>query len=142
VARRAGGGLHSQPRKFFEALAERLVGIIADGKGEVPREAEHLLTWFYDLSGLHTSGMAINPLQPSELAAYFRLVGEAPTPWEVRTLLRMDRAFLDRLSKPKSKPGLHADVNDIDGVRGVLASLKGRKPKRGGMRKIEVAKDE
>ena len=90
---------------------------MAEGKrADVPREAEHLLTWFYDLSGLHTSGMAINPLQPSELAAYFRLVGEAPTPWEMRTLLRMDRAFLERLSKPKGKPGLRADVTDIDGV--------------------------
>lgn len=88
--------------------------------------------------------MAINPLQPSEIEAWCRLMDIQPTPWEVRTLLRMDAAFLARLSKPKpsQKMGQTVDVNDVEGVRALLSSFKRHKPRqRGGLKKIEVAKD-
>lgn len=43
--------------------------------------------------------MSVNPIQVSEIEAWARLIDEAPTPWEVETLLRMDLAFLERIHK-------------------------------------------
>lgn len=99
----------------------------------MPPEGELILEWFHDLAGLHTSGMSVNPLQPSEIEAYFRLVGEEPTPWEVRTLLRMDHAFLDRITKPKRRAGNGLDVaaDDGHGVVNLMRSFRGRKPNPG-----------
>jgi hypothetical protein len=117
-----------------------------EGKGEVPREAEHLVDWFHDLAGLHTSGMAVNPLQPSEIEAWARLMQVSLTPWEARTLLRMDQAFLSRIVAKSSAPtrGTIVSVDDPLAGAALMRSLAARVNAKanGGIRKIAVKKDE
>lgn len=90
---------------------------------------QYLLEWFFALVGLHTSGMAVNPLQPSELEAWFRLMQIEPTPWEVDTLFRMDATFLERMHGKKSRKAIaKADVNDPQAVTNLMQSFVHRKP--------------
>jgi hypothetical protein len=94
----------------------------------VPPEVGYLLEWFFSLVGLHTSGMSVNPLQPTEVEAWFRLMGIVPSPWEVDTIFRMDAAFLERLHNKKSRKGkAMVDAQDGAAVSGLFRSLGPRK---------------
>jgi hypothetical protein len=96
----------------------------------VPPEAQYLLDWFFALCGLHTSGMSVNPLQPTEVEAWFRLMRIEPTPWEADTIFRMDAAFLERMhSKSKGRKSIaKADVNDPQAITNLMNSFVHRKP--------------
>lgn len=74
--------------------------------------------------------MSVNPLQPSEVESWFRLMQIEPTPWEVDTIFRMDAAFLERLHHKKStrKNIAKADFNDPQAVTNLLQSFVHRKP--------------
>lgn len=73
-----------------------------------PYEVEHLWLWFCDLSSARTgSGFGANPISYVEIAAWARLTGNDPTPWEVSVLRRMDIAALEKFAKktPKTAVG-------------------------------------
>jgi hypothetical protein len=93
------------------------------------------LDWFFALVGLHTAGqMSINPLQPSEVEAWFRLMRIEPDPWEVDAVFAMDAAFLERLAdKSKSRKGsiqaaATVSADNVEGVNAIMRSLSSRKP--------------
>lgn len=58
-----------------------------------PPEGELLVDTYFDLRGTSGAGLGgFNPLAPTEIEAWARLQGLQLTPWEVDTLLAMDRA--------------------------------------------------
>jgi hypothetical protein len=82
-----------------------------------------LWEWFADLSRRRSNGgLAPNPVSFSEIDAWARLTGTAPTPWEVSVLTRLDDALL---SKPaKDKPTTMVDAGDGAAVGALLAGFK------------------
>lgn len=73
--------------------------------------------------------MSINPLQPSEVEAWCRLMQIELTPWEAETLFKMDAAFLDRLTKKgkKSRISAKASADDPQAVDNLLHAFVHRK---------------
>jgi hypothetical protein len=93
-----------------------------------------MLEWFFSLTSLHTAGsMTINPLQPSEVEAWFRLMRIEAEPWEVDAIFRMDAAFLERLNaKSKGRKGAieaaaKVSAENTEGVTNLMRSLVHRK---------------
>lgn len=64
--------------------------------------------------------MGLNPLQPSELEAWSRLMGVKLRPWEVQALFKMDAAFLTRINSTKPKK----DAQQIDARDGAAVSAQ------------------
>lgn len=80
-------------------LRQHLLSVQANGgrapqlEVQPPAGGELLVDAHLDLRGTSGAGLGgANPLAPSELEAWARLQGLALTPWEVDTLLAMDRA--------------------------------------------------
>jgi hypothetical protein len=72
---------------------------------------------------------SVNPLQPTEVEAWFRLMRITPTPWEVDTIFQMDAAFLDQLHKKSKRKGMaKVDASDTAGVTNLMNSFVHRKP--------------
>jgi len=68
----------------------------ADDEGDPypPPGFGYLLRWFWSLSETRTRWeYGINPIQPTEIAAWCALCGEELEPWEVSMLLMMDKAY-------------------------------------------------
>jgi hypothetical protein len=90
--------------------------------------------------------MAVNPLQPTEIEAWARLMRVTLTPWEARTLFRMDQAFLSRIAAKTNAPtkGTVVSVDDPQAGAALMRSLAARVRAKanGGVRKIVVKKDE
>jgi len=73
--------------------------------GKVPKELEGLVElpqscweawkWFIKLhSRRSSSGFSVNPLQYSEMLAYFKIQGVQPEEWEVRLIEKWDDVVL------------------------------------------------
>lgn len=60
----------------------------------LPPETAHVWAWFVDLLA---SRPPDQPLSYSEIAAWARLAGEDPAPWEVAALRTLDRAWAEDL---------------------------------------------
>lgn len=60
----------------------------------IPAEIEYLWDWYLDLAGARTAGFSVNALTWSDVRAYFDLLKISPEAWEVRTIRRIDAAFL------------------------------------------------
>jgi hypothetical protein len=73
---------------------------ILDNAPQCPLETAYLWSWFHEINGGRTCGMAANPLQFTEIEAWSRLTGNTPNPWEVSLLKRLDTAFL-QVTAPK-----------------------------------------
>ena len=65
-----------------------------------PPEGAALWDAFVALNGARPVGMAPGPVPPSEIVAWQQLMGLRLTPWEVETLMAMDRAALAVSNKP------------------------------------------
>lgn len=125
--------------QFFEGLAVSLADW-AGGKAQpIDRAAVHLLDYFEQLSGLRTNGgLGLNPLQPSEVEAWSRLMGVKLRPWEAKALFKMDAAFVARVSQPKKEESSKTiDARDGAAVGAQMARLASsssktkRKPRHG-----------
>lgn len=84
-----------------------------EAAGKVVDEPEplshgYLLDWFWRLSNRRAStGFGLSPLGFEAIAAWARLSGEAPEPWEVAAIEHMDNAFLAESLKHKPKGERH-----------------------------------
>ncbi len=58
---------------------------------ELPAEAAHLWGWFAELHACRAPG---RPLGHAEIAAWARLTGERPEPWELAGLRLLDRTWM------------------------------------------------
>lgn len=74
-----------------------------------PAGAEFLWEWFLDLSaGRASNGFGPSPLSWQDIAAWAALTGQAPTPWEVSVLRRLDRVYLEVAVSNDTTPGRNA----------------------------------
>lgn len=61
----------------------------------VPENGEYLWEWFQELSsGRGNNGFGVLPLSWADMAAWARMTGNQPEPWETMILRSMDGAFL------------------------------------------------
>jgi|TARA_A100001391_G_scaffold205427_1_gene206150 hypothetical protein len=64
----------------------------------------YLLDWFWRLSNRRAStGFGFSPIGYEAIAAWARLCGEDPEPWEIEAIERMDDAFMTEAAKQKPK---------------------------------------
>jgi hypothetical protein len=69
---------------------------------DVPPLLEHLWVWFWHLDqARQSSGYGPQALSHVEIAAWAALLDEAPRPWEVAALVRMDVARRAALQPPE-----------------------------------------
>lgn len=78
-----------------------------------------MLDWFLELDAGRTFGASMagvhpNPLAWSEIAAWSRLTGINPDPWEIAALRAMDRV---RIAWEPPKPGISPDAFDRAAAR-------------------------
>lgn len=72
---------------------------------DIPEAAEHVWRWFLELSQARGStGFGPAPLTYQDIAAWARLTGADPSPWEIGVLKRLDVLWLAS-SVPKGTPG-------------------------------------
>ena len=93
----------SKPGEDGVPLREKLGKARANGLQKLPQmptALEHVWHWFRDLSFARTSnGFGPNPITYAEIAAWRDLTLAMPNPWEVSLLKRLDRAYLEEMSK-------------------------------------------
>ncbi len=69
-----------------------------------PEGCEYLWNWFCELSRHRGSnGFGASPLRWQDIAAWARLMGTAPEPWELAALSAMDEAACEALSDLSEK---------------------------------------
>ena len=94
----------------------------------------HVWEWFAALDRRRTNGgLGANPLQPSEVQAWFRQMGLAPTPWELDLIYRLDEAILAKVNKPaegQDEPHRLISTKDTAGVKYIFAKLEARQKRR------------
>lgn len=88
----------------------------------MPWAAEHVWTWFCELTATRRSNGfgGLEPIDHKEIAAWAALTGADPTPWEVRTLRRMDdasRFILSDRSETKAASGRDVDASDPEAMK-------------------------
>jgi hypothetical protein len=72
----------------------------------IPAWALHIVDWWGELNAARGgNGMGPNPIGWSDLAAWAALTGTAPSPFEVRTILAIDHAWLAAQSAARKPPG-------------------------------------
>lgn len=60
--------------------------------------------WFVDLHNKRTSnGFGINPIQYSEILAYFTLIEVKPEEWEIEMISKLDGVALEMYAKEAEK---------------------------------------
>jgi hypothetical protein len=127
--------LRRQPRKFYEGVAQELIGYarasvaprrVSDPLPKPPKLLGYLWVWFCELSSARTSnGYGLNPITFPEIDAWTCLMGVRPTPWETSVLRRMDAATLSVLNN-KQSAGKDISAKDTAGVKSLFAGLKAR----------------
>jgi hypothetical protein len=94
-------GANGETRRSTLEAARRLGAGVPelDNPVSIPRELADVFAWFVDLSGAR-GGTGFGPaaLSFAEIAAWSRLAGIDPTPFEVSVLRRLDVAYLTSLS--------------------------------------------
>lgn len=63
--------------------------------GEPPRAVAYLLGYFDELCMGRSSGMSLNPISYSDIAAWSALTKTALRVWEVKALKRLDLIYLN-----------------------------------------------
>lgn len=67
---------------------------------EVDDSVIYVWNWFIELNSQRTSnGFGANPITFVDIQAWARLTHREPTPWEVKTLRRLDATWLGELNK-------------------------------------------
>lgn len=98
MPRQDGSTLRDHLEVAETATGERLIE-----DPEIPAAGEHLWNWFWELHSGRGGGFGPSPLSYQELAAWARLTGSEPGPWEVRALRKMDNACLAALAANQKK---------------------------------------
>ncbi|WP_425462117.1 phage tail assembly chaperone [Maritalea myrionectae] len=83
---------------------QHLAAIDRDSEEPEPISHEYLIDWFLRLSRRRptsTSGYA--PLTFEGIDAWVRLSGEAPEPWEIMMIEKMDDAWLSGVAEAQAK---------------------------------------
>ena len=96
---KAAQQLHLTPSAISHAIAvmEEELGFALPEEAvpDVPENGEYLWAWFQELSsGRGNNGFGVLPLSWADMAAWARLTGNLPEPWETAILRSMDGAFL------------------------------------------------
>jgi hypothetical protein len=71
----------------------------------MPDGAEYLWEWFCALSQKRQFGMGPNPISEEAIGWFFRNRRLRAQDWELRTLTRLDQAWLTAQAKDKPKEG-------------------------------------
>lgn len=67
---------------------------------DLPDSCKHVWYWFNDLSSSRVSGgFGINPLQYSDIKAYFDLIKVEPFDWELSLIKRFDMELVKFYAK-------------------------------------------
>lgn len=91
-------------REVLEALAEKWGRPPAELIGPpLPCAAEHVWSWFCDLSCGRTAGMALNPITWEALSAWAAFRGVTLQQWEIDALRALDSAFLESRAQQPEK---------------------------------------
>jgi hypothetical protein len=70
----------------------------------IPAWALHIVEWWGELNAARGgNGMGPNPIGWTDLAAWAALTGTEPSPFEVRTLLALDQAWLAAQSRARPR---------------------------------------
>lgn len=65
---------------------------------------EYIWYWFISLHNCRTSsGFGVNPIQYSEMLAYFQLICIVPLDWEINAICRLDKVALEHVEKESEK---------------------------------------
>ncbi|MFO1126375.1 MAG: hypothetical protein U1E25_14600 [Methylocystis sp.] len=72
-----------------------------------------------------SNGFGLNPIAFIDIAAWSQLTRAAPTPWEISLILRIDRAVLPILNRPREEQ-TSISVKDVDGVSALFAGMRAR----------------
>lgn len=75
-------------------LPDELVDLV-----ELPESATFIWRWFIDLNNARQSGMSINPISYSEIAAYFSLYNIHPYEYEIQMIKILDNIALKHYTK-------------------------------------------
>ena len=71
---------------------------------DLPESMVFLWRYFIDLHNRRTSnGFGVNPIQYSEILAYFTLLGLLPEDWELTAITRLDGVALEAFAKQAEK---------------------------------------
>lgn len=86
--------------RLQSALLESLADHLTTGERlRVPAGGELLWRWFNDLSATRSVGFGgPNPIAPSEIESYFRLMRWPVEPRHIDIVLAMDRTYLDHVA--------------------------------------------
>jgi hypothetical protein len=100
-------------------------------RGDPPFELEHIWRWYCELGSARTSnGFGLNPLSYTDIKAYADLTRAHMTPWEIGVLKRLDLVTIKgQKTNPtgdEAEPDVEAAIDDVEGVKGIFASLKAR----------------
>ena len=71
---------------------------------QMPCGTDYLWEWFVRLSSTRTPGFGVSAISELELRAFFSNRNIVPTPWELDTLIRMDRTTRDVSTDDKPQP--------------------------------------
>lgn len=96
------------------------------GELRIPPAAHHIWEWFWELDQGRRVGMSPEAIGYADIAAWARLSGEEPRPWEVRLLMTMDvarRAEYGRLNDQSQSGQISA--TDNGGLKAMMRGLRG-----------------
>lgn len=70
----------------------------------LPDSMKFVWMWFIELHNSRTSsGFGLNPIQYSEIKAYFELKGITPDEWEVQLIKRLDSIAMNHYAEEAKK---------------------------------------
>lgn len=69
---------------------------------DMPPFLEYLWSWWLRLTRRRGCGFAPEPLNHSQLADFFRLIGIDPQPWEIDLLERIDDLYLEAYGRSET----------------------------------------
>lgn len=93
-------------RQHLESVARQTGKLPAElDTPPIPAWAEHIVGWWAELNAARGgNGMGPNPISWADIAAWSRLTATEPSPFEVRTILALDQAWLAEQAKSSSRP--------------------------------------
>lgn len=105
-------------RRWNRAGADERLNIERRLEGPpLPFPLRHIWQWFFELSDARSSGgMGPASISYQDIAAWSRLTGHRPSPWEVSVIRDLDRLWMSIIPDPKAAPAATVDEDgEVDG---------------------------
>ena len=97
IADEQGNTKYDLLTKFSERTGKQHPDLI---QPEMDDSVIYVWNWFIELNAQRTgTGFGANPIQFVDIQAWAYLTGRKPTPWEIKSLRKLDQVWLAELSK-------------------------------------------